>query len=207
MTTLNYINLTKHLMVSFLIGLTVACNTLPSESPSDSRAPSTLLPESQLLGQSIGTMTTRGLQLSLDAVFFDVDQATLRSSGLRKLDEFINPIRQDSSHLVYVEGHTDNTGEATYNQRLSERRAQAVKEALIAKGITPNRLVAKGYGETHPIASNTTKKGRQQNRRVEIVISKEGAGSNSLINQGADTCSYHPYLAWKKCDSPPADRL
>jgi outer membrane protein OmpA-like peptidoglycan-associated protein len=152
-------------------------------------------------------MTTRGLQLSLDAVFFDVDQATLRSSGLRKLDEFINPIRQDSSHLVYVEGHTDNTGEVTYNQRLSERRAQAVKEALIAKGITPNRLVAKGYGETHPIAGNTTKKGRQQNRRVEIVISKEGADSNSLINQGAKTCSYHPYLAWKRCDSPPADRL
>lgn len=189
------------------MGLTVACNTSPSKSPSNSGAPITLLPESQQPGQSIGTMTTRGLQLSLDAVFFDVDQATLRSSGLRKLDEFINPIRQDSSHLVYVEGHTDNTGEVTYNQRLSERRAQAVKEALIAKGITPNRLVAKGYGETHPIAGNTTKKGRQQNRRVEIVISKEGADSNSLINQGAKTCSYHPYLAWKRCDSPPADRL
>jgi outer membrane protein OmpA-like peptidoglycan-associated protein len=69
---------------------------------------------------------------------------------------------------VEVQGHTDNTGIAKYNQWLSEKRAQRVKDYLVSKGVDPSRLAAKGYGLTQPVASNDTEDGRAQNRRVEL---------------------------------------
>ena len=71
---------------------------------------------------------------------------------------------------VNVVGHTDNTGEAAYNQSLSERRAQAVASVLISAGVSPARIRSIGRGEDQPVASNLTAEGRQQNRRVEIII-------------------------------------
>jgi outer membrane protein OmpA-like peptidoglycan-associated protein len=72
-----------------------------------------------------------------------------------------------------VEGYTDSTGEASYNQGLSERRAEAVRDTLVDMGISRSRVETKGFGEQFPVASNDTSGGRQQNRRVEIVISDE----------------------------------
>ncbi len=168
--------------------------------------PITPLSEAQLKFLGVGTMTERGLQLDLDAVFFDVDKATLRPEGLRKLDEFVNSIQQNGARVVYIEGHTDNTGDASYNQQLSEQRAQKVRDALIVKGIAAQRLVARGYGETKPKADNSTKAGRSQNRRVEILISNDLAGAKMPIVSGSG-CGTHPFLSWKTCDSPPAERF
>ena len=118
--------------------------------------------------------TDQGLRYTLDAVFFEVDKATLLPEGKRKIEEFFNSIQQYGSRSVLIEGHTDNTGDNAYNQSLSERRAKAVRDVLVAQGINPQRLITKGFGETRPVSSNATKQGRQQNRRVEIVILNEG---------------------------------
>jgi len=73
-----------------------------------------------------------------------------------------------------IEGHTDSTGSDSYNQELSQRRAEAVRNFLVSNGITGDRIVARGYGESYPVTVNTTEAGRQQNRRVEVVIAHEG---------------------------------
>ena len=72
--------------------------------------------------------------------------------------------------VVEVAGHTDSTGAEEYNQGLSERRANSVKDYLVSKGVQAQRLQAKGYGESMPVASNDTKEGRAENRRVELIV-------------------------------------
>ena len=91
-------------------------------------------------------------------------------STIDRLAEFL---KKYSTRNVLIEGHTDSIGTETYNLGLSQRRADAVKTALIVRGINPDRLTSTGYGESRPIASNATDAGRQENRRVEIVILNE----------------------------------
>ncbi|MEO9588998.1 MULTISPECIES: OmpA family protein [Marinobacter] len=117
--------------------------------------------------------TDRGMVLTLGDVLFDLDKAELKSSGeatVRRLAEFM---AEYENRRVRVEGYTDSTGEASYNQGLSERRAEAVRDTLVDMGISRSRVETKGFGEQFPVASNDTSGGRQQNRRVEIVISDE----------------------------------
>lgn len=117
--------------------------------------------------------TDRGMVLTLGDVLFDLNQAELKASGeatVRRLAEFM---KEYEERRVRVEGYTDSTGEASYNQELSERRAEAVRDALVSMGISRNRVETKGYGEEYPVATNDTSGGRQQNRRVEIVISDQ----------------------------------
>ena len=106
-------------------------------------------------------------------VLFDFDKATIKTSYKPQFDE-IAAIMQDNPDIsMTVEGHTDWTGTEAYNQGLSERRAEAVKQKFIADyGISPDRITAVGYGETRPVADNKTREGRQQNRRAIAVILK-----------------------------------
>jgi len=113
---------------------------------------------------------SREIRMSLDAVLFAVNKASLLPKGKRKIVEFAKVIQQYPSRALLIEGHTDSSGNATYNQDLSKRRATTVRDALIAQGIDSQRFSIKGYGESNPIATNATRKGRQQNRRVELVI-------------------------------------
>lgn len=115
--------------------------------------------------------TDRGMVLTLGDVLFDLNEADLRSDGedtVRQLAEFM---REYEDRRVRVEGYTDSTGAASYNQQLSERRAESVRDALTGMGISQDRVETRGYGEEYPKASNDSREGRQQNRRVEIVIS------------------------------------
>jgi outer membrane protein OmpA-like peptidoglycan-associated protein len=98
-------------------------------------------------------------------VFFDVDSATLKSGGYAELDRVANVLSQYPETMIRVEGHTDQTGSEQYNQQLSERRANAVKNALTQKGIDPARLSAVGMGECCPVSSDNA-----ANRRVSMVL-------------------------------------
>lgn len=108
-------------------------------------------------------------KFSLDGVNFDNDQATVRAEDMSVLDAAAETLQKWGDVSVEVAGHTDSVGSDDYNLVLSQRRADAVRNYLIGKGVAANRLTAKGYGESQPIADNATDDGRFQNRRVELV--------------------------------------
>ncbi|ALM81857.1 outer membrane protein OmpA [Bordetella sp. N] len=102
--------------------------------------------------------------------FFDFDKATLKPEGRQLLDQVATQARSIDLETIIAVGHTDSIGTVPYNQKLSERRAAAVKSYLVSKGIDPNRIYTEGKGKSQPVATNKTKEGRAQNRRVEIEI-------------------------------------
>jgi len=117
--------------------------------------------------------TDTEIKLMLDAsVLFDYDQANIRPDAVASLLSVLTVIEEYSSSKVRIEGHTDSTGEENYNLDLSEKRAQSVRDWLIERGCDSEKLIPIGFGESKPIASNDTEEGRQQNRRVEIIIEK-----------------------------------
>ncbi|MCR8914986.1 DUF4398 domain-containing protein [Marinobacter panjinensis] len=123
--------------------------------------------------------TDRGMVLTLGDVLFDLNRAELKSSGEATVERLAEFMREYEDRRVRVEGYTDSTGAASYNQELSERRAESVRDALVSMGISRDRVETKGFGEEFPVASNDTSGGRQQNRRVEIVISDEEGNIDS----------------------------
>lgn len=129
--------------------------------------------KSRELEQLKARETERGLMLTLGDVLFDTDSATLKPGALLTVRRLAAFLRDNPQRRLSIEGHTDSSGSAAYNQRLSEDRAESVRAALIREGVAPQRLVAAGFGESFPVASNSTAAGRQQNRRVEVVISDE----------------------------------
>ena len=118
--------------------------------------------------------TERGLVLTLGDVLFESNAADLRADALQKLYVLVTYLKEHPDRNVLIEGHTDSIGTETYNLELSQRRATAVRTFLVRNGIDPERLAARGYGQAQPVASNVTAAGRQENRRVEIVILHEG---------------------------------
>ena len=98
-------------------------------------------------------------------IFFDLDSSTLKPGAYSEIDRVSNVLNNYPQTTIRVEGHTDSTGPEDYNQRLSEKRAEAVKSALIQRGVAPRRIQAVGYGESQPISSNYA-----MNRRVGIAI-------------------------------------
>ncbi len=116
------------------------------------------------------TPTVETLTMGADA-FFDFDRAELKPAGRESLDRLVADMRSARNiNRIEVVGHTDSKGTEQYNQRLSERRAQAVQSYLISRGVDPSIISARGEGELRPIASNDTAAGRAQNRRVEITV-------------------------------------
>ena len=115
--------------------------------------------------------TDRGMVVTMGDLLFDTGSARLNPGGLRVVDHLVQFMDAYPQRRVSIEGFTDSVGNPGSNQVLSERRADAVRFALIDRGIDPARLEARGYGEEYPVASNTNPAGRQMNRRVEIVIS------------------------------------
>lgn len=102
--------------------------------------------------------------------FFDFDKATIKPEGRQVLDQIASQVQGMDLETLIATGHTDSTGSAEYNQGLSERRAASVKDYLVGQGVPADRIYTEGKGLTQPVASNATREGRAQNRRVEIEI-------------------------------------
>ncbi len=106
----------------------------------------------------------------LPGAFFDTDKSDLKPGGKLELDRAAGVLKENGFPAIIITGHTDSVGTDEYNQKLSERRAEAVKKFLEEKGVPGDKMSTKGYGKTKPIASNATADGRAQNRRVEIHL-------------------------------------
>ncbi len=119
------------------------------------------------------TQSERGLVITLGDVLFDTNKSELRSGAQYTIDKLAAFLDEYPKRNVLIEGFTDSTGAVEYNLRLSERRAEAVRSALVARGVDPHRLMTRGYGVEFPVAGNETAEGRQRNRRVEVIISDE----------------------------------
>ena len=102
--------------------------------------------------------------------FFDFDKSALKAEGKAKLDDLVGKVKGISLEVIIAVGHTDSVGTDAYNQKLSVRRAEAVKAYLVSKGIEKNRVYTEGKGEKQPVADNKTSQGRAKNRRVEIEV-------------------------------------
>jgi outer membrane protein OmpA-like peptidoglycan-associated protein len=117
--------------------------------------------------------TARGLIVNVSDVLFDFDRATLKPGAREKLARVAGILLTQRGLNIAVEGHTDSVGSDGYNQRLSEQRAASVRDYLVSQGIQPGAVATAGFGESQPVVSNDTAAGRQQNRRVELVVSGE----------------------------------
>lgn len=117
--------------------------------------------------------TERGTLVTFGDVLFDLNKAELKSSGLVNVNKLSQFLQENPDRKVIVEGYTDSSGSASYNQSLSERRANSVRMALVKMGVGPERIVSQGYGKEYPVADNTSNSGRAMNRRVEVTISND----------------------------------
>lgn len=117
--------------------------------------------------------TERGLIVTLGDVLFAFDKAELSMQAAPRLDKLANFLKQFPERRLLIEGYTDNVGSASYNLQLSERRAMAVRDALVQRGVETSRISARGYGKEYSVADNAQPTGRAMNRRVEIVIADD----------------------------------
>ncbi|WP_352336624.1 OmpA family protein [Psychrobacter sp. 16-MNA-CIBAN-0192] len=131
--------------------------------------------------------------LSLQVVNFAVDEAVIPDENKRLLDRAVDLMKQVPDMKLMVIGHTDKTADAAYNMKLSQERAQAMKDYMVSQGADPEKLITKGMGETDPIADNSTEQGRFRNRRIEFTVYDESAQNDTVVaTDGAATAINSP---------------
>jgi outer membrane protein OmpA-like peptidoglycan-associated protein len=121
--------------------------------------------------------TDRGLVLTLGDVLFETGSSTLSPGAGRNLDRLVQFLTEHPDRLVQIDGFTDSVGTDSFNQDLSQRRADSVRASLQSRGVASARITTQGYGKEYPVASNSESSGRQLNRRVEVVIGADGGAA------------------------------
>ncbi len=125
--------------------------------------------------------TARGLIVNMSDVLFDFNKYTLKPEAREKLAKVSGILLAYPNLKLQVEGYTDNIGSDEYNQKLSEQRADGVRQYLVSQSVPDGNVTAQGYGKTHPIADNSAASGRAQNRRVELVVSGDAIGIHESV--------------------------
>jgi outer membrane protein OmpA-like peptidoglycan-associated protein len=137
----------------------------------------------QLLGQLNSILQTRdsarGLIVNMSDVLFDTGSSTLKAGAREKLAKISGILLAHPGLTLQIEGHTDSVGSDEFNQQLSERRSDSVRDFLAEQGVAPSSMTAHGFGKTQPVASNDTAEGRQRNRRVELVVNGDAIGKSA----------------------------
>jgi outer membrane protein OmpA-like peptidoglycan-associated protein len=127
--------------------------------------------------------TEIGTTITLEDINFEFGKAELMPGARQTIDPLVEVLEKNPKRNVLIEGFTDNIGNDQYNMKLSLQRANAVRDAITAKGISAERITTKGYGEQFPVESNATAAGRQKNRRVEIIILNEGVSAEQATRK------------------------
>jgi outer membrane protein OmpA-like peptidoglycan-associated protein len=125
--------------------------------------------------------TARGLIVNMSDVLFDLDKATLKPGAQVRLAKVAGIVQAYPDLKLQIEGYTDSTGGEEHNQQLSERRAAAVRDFLVAQGVNMNSVTAQGFGPANPVATNSTPQGRQMNRRVDLVVNGEAIAAQHPV--------------------------
>jgi outer membrane protein OmpA-like peptidoglycan-associated protein len=155
-----------------------AANAQQNENQANSDKAAMRAQLSEQLNRILATRdSARGLIVSMSDVLFDTGKFTLKPGAREKLAKVAGILIAYPGLNIEVDGYTDNVGGDAMNQKLSENRAGAVRDYLVEQGVTTNSVSAKGYGNTLPVASNDNSAGRQENRRVELVVSGDAIGS------------------------------
>lgn len=154
------------IVTAFLIAS--GCSSKPSK-PTEPTQPTINTPEVAMALPEMES-TPRGPSLTLNDLLFDFDSAQLNNSAQPLITRASAYLNENPDTIAVIEGHADSTGDASYNQNLSQSRAAIVKQALLSAGADQARVKASAFGETQPKSSNGTLLGRQQNRRVEIIF-------------------------------------
>jgi OmpA-OmpF porin, OOP family len=130
--------------------------------------------ESKLVGYIEGDEAiNKDLWFTMDGIQFDTNKATIRAESAPQIEHIAEVLKAYPKVEIKIGGYTDNTGKATANKKLSNNRAMAVKKAIVGKDIKADRIDAEGYGSDHPVASNDTPEGRQQNRRIDVRVTEK----------------------------------
>lgn len=133
------------------------------------------------LSQLAAHRTERGLVMTIGDMLFDPGKAELMPGAMREINKLVAFLKDHPDRAVLIEGHTDNQGSRAYNLKLSRQRAKSVKNALVKKGVSGSRITTQGYGFAYPVASNASEAGRQQNRRVEIIVLDKGVDAQRMM--------------------------
>jgi outer membrane protein OmpA-like peptidoglycan-associated protein len=126
--------------------------------------------------------SARGLIVNMSDVLFDTGSYTLKPGAREKLAKISGIVLAHAGLSLQIEGHTDSVGGDDFNQQLSERRSESVRDFLGQQGVNPSSITARGFGKTQPVASNDTAEGRQRNRRVELVVNGDAIGNTAVAS-------------------------
>jgi outer membrane protein OmpA-like peptidoglycan-associated protein len=145
----------------------------------------------QLLAQLNSILQTRdsarGLIVNMSDVLFDFGSYTLKPGAREKLAKISGIVLAHPGLTLQIEGHTDSVGTDEFNQQLSERRADSVRDFLAENGVPASSITARGFGKAQPVASNDTAEGRQRNRRVELVVNGDAIGNTAIASTAPST--------------------